>query len=238
MTKVTALLFSASMLLGLNGFSQSATPAPPLVTPGEHYGAAPSDAVVLFDGKNLDSWQSSNGKGPAAWTIANGIMTVKPGTGPIQTKRSFGNFQLHVEWRTPSPATGDGQNRGNSGIFLQGLYEVQVLDSYHNDTYIDGTAGSIYKQYPPMVNVSRKPGEWQTYDIYFTAPVFNEDGSLKSPAYVTVLQNGVFVQDHAAIKGTTFTEQPTYEKHGPLPLQLQDHGCLVSYRNIWIRPLQ
>ncbi len=237
LTPGKVLLSATALLLSLPAQSQSVRPAPAVVKAGHAYGAAPSDAVVLFDGKNLDHWQSVNSKDPAAWTLADGVMTVKPGTGPIQTKEAYGNFQLHVEWRTPSPATGDGQNRGNSGIFLQGLYELQVLDSYHNNTYIDGTAGSIYKQYPPLVNVSRPPGEWKTYDIYFTAPIFNGDGSLKSPAYVTVLQNGVFVQDHAAIKGTTFTAEPTYEKHGPLPLVLQDHGCLVSYRNIWIRPL-
>lgn len=232
-----------ALLMGINavGFSQTteSVAGPEKVEPGKQYGTPPSDAIVLFNGTNLNYWVSSkNPEKQAPWLVKNGIFTVKPGTGSIQTKQSFGNFQLHIEWRTPSPPVGKGQMKGNSGIFLQGLYEVQVLSSYDNDTYIDGTAGSIYKQYPPMVNVSLPAGQWQSYDIFFTAPVFRKNGSLKDSAYVTVVQNGVLVQNHVAIHGKTFVEKPSYEKHGPLPLKLQDHGCLVSYRNIWIRKLK
>lgn len=213
------------------------SPVPPVVIPGESCGDAPSDAIILFNGKDLDQWESTKG-GPVEWTVSDGAMTVKPGTGTIQTKQSFGDCQLHIEWRTPSPAKGEGQDRGNSGIFLQSQYELQVLDSYHSKTYVNGQAGSIYKDSPPLVNVCRPPGEWQSYDIIYMAPVFSEDGSVKSPAYFTVFQNGVLVQNHVAIKGKTlYVGKHYYKKHGPLPLQLQDHGYLVSYRNIWIRPL-
>lgn len=213
------------------------SPVPPVVTPGDVCGAAPSDAIVLFDGKNLDKWVNANGS-KATWTVADGAMTVKPGSGGIQTKQSFGSCQLHIEWRTPSPARGEGQDRGNSGIFLQSQYELQVLDSYNNKTYVNGQAGSIYKDSPPLVNVCRAPGEWQSYDIIYIAPVFNGDGSVKSPAYFTVFQNGVLIQNHVAIKGKTLNVgKHYYEKHGDLPLGLQDHGHLVSYRNVWIRPL-
>lgn len=213
------------------------SPVPKVVTPGKASNDAPSDAIILFDGKNLDQWESVKG-GPVQWTVSHGAMTVKPGTGSIQTKKSFGDCQLHIEWRTPSPAEGEGQDRGNSGIFLQSQYELQVLDSYHSKTYVDGQAGSIYKDSPPLVNVCRPPGEWQSYDIIYIAPVFNEDGTVKSPAYFTVFQNGVLIQNHVPIKGKTlYVGKHYYEKHGPLPLQLQDHGHLVSYRNIWIRPL-
>lgn len=213
------------------------SPVPKVVTPGKTYGDPPSDATVLFDGSNLDQWENDKGA-PAGWTLSDGAMTVKPGSGEIRTKKSFGSCQLHIEWRTPSPARGQGQDRGNSGIFLQSQYELQVLDSYQSSTYVNGQAGSIYKDTPPLVNVCRPPGEWQTYDVFYTAPVFNEDGSVKSPAYETVVQNGVLVQNHVAIKGKTLnTGIHYYAKHGPLPLTLQDHGHLVSYRNIWIRPL-
>lgn len=237
MKRKVFLLFAFLMGICVVGFSQ--TTAPEKVTPGKKYGVPPSDAIVLFNGVNLNYWVSAKHAGkPAPWTVKNGIFTVKPGTGSIQTKQSFDNFQLHIEWRTPNPPVGKGQMKGNSGIFLQSLYEVQVLNSYDNDTYIDGTAGSIYKQYPPMVNVSLPAGQWQSYDIFFTAPVFRGDGSLKDSAYVTVIQNGVLVQNHVAIQGKTFVNSPSYEKHGPLPLTLQDHGCLVSYKNIWIRKLK
>lgn len=259
MKKSFYFIFSAFTLLGMNVMAQAPVqylskeptenktmkaeqtdiyaPVPKVITPGKSYGSAPSDAIILFDGKSLDQWESANG-GTPQWTVADGAVTVKPGTGVIQTKQSFGNCQLHIEWRTPSPAHGEGQDRGNSGIFLQSQYELQVLDSYNSKTYVNGQAGAIYKDSPPMVNVCRPPGEWQTYDIYYTAPVFNEDGSVKSPAYETVLQNGVFIQDHVPIKGKTLNSGiHYYEKHGPLPLMLQDHGHLVSYRNIWIRPL-
>lgn len=213
-------------------------PAVPVVAPGPACGSAPADAIVLFDGKNLDQWVSGEKGGKAPWTVSDGAVTVKPGTGGIQTKQSFGSCQLHIEWRAPSPARGEGQDRGNSGIFLQSQYELQVLDSYHSKTYVNGQAGSIYKDSPPLVNVCRPPGEWQSYDVIYTAPVFNDDGSVKSPAYFTVLQNGVLVQNHVAIRGKTlYVGKHYYEKHGDLPLGLQDHGHLVSYRNIWIRPL-
>ncbi|MEN8194396.1 MAG: DUF1080 domain-containing protein [Bacteroidota bacterium] len=212
-------------------------PVPVVVTPGVRT-APPSDAIVLMDGTNLDEWESTK-SGEAKWKLEDGGMTVVKKTGSIQTKRSFGNCQLHVEWRAPSVVIDDGQDRGNSGIFLQGRYEVQVLDSYENKTYVNGQAGSIYKQYIPLVNACRLPGEWQTYDIIFTAPVFNDDGTLKTPGYFTVLQNGVLIQSHVELKGNTVHKgAPFYEKHNPKePITLQDHGCPVSYRNIWIREL-
>lgn len=213
-------------------------PVPPVVTPGKTNADAPSDAIVLFDGHNLDQWEMVQGGGPAKWTVSNGYFTVKPGTGSIQTKQSFGDCQLHIEWRTPKPATGEGQSRGNSGIFLQSQYELQVLDNYKAKTYTNGQAGSIYKDTPPLVNVCKQPGEWQTYDVIYHAPVFSKTGEVEKPATFTVLQNGVLIQDNLAIQGKTlFTGKHYYEKHGPLPLQLQDHNHPVSYRNIWIRPL-
>jgi hypothetical protein len=166
-------------------------------------------------------------------------MTVKAGTGAIRTRREFNDVQLHLEWATPSVVKGEGQGRGNSGVFLQGKYEVQVLDSYNNKTYFHGQAGSVYKQYPPLVNVSRKPGEWQTYDIIYHAPIFDEAGRLKKRANVTVLQNGVLVQDHSEIFGSTTHElvYPTYTKHGKGPIVLQDHGNPMRFRNVWVREL-
>jgi len=200
-------------------------------------GPPPSDAIVLFDGKDLSAWEGAN-KGPAKWAVANGVATVN-GTGNISTKQAFGDCQLHVEWATPSEVKGEGQGRGNSGILLQGRYEVQVLDSYENKTYYHGQAGAIYKQYAPLVNACRKPGEWQTYDIIFHAPRFDESRKLTRAATVTVMQNGVLVQDHVEIKGvTSFVGAPRYEAH-PLkqPLVLQDHHNPVRFRNIWIREL-
>jgi hypothetical protein len=214
------------------------SPVPPVVTPGLNQ-APPSDAVVLFAGTNLDSWVAEKGGGPAGWTVADGVLTVKPGVGGIVTKQSFADCQLHVEWRTPAVVTGEGQGRGNSGIYLQSRYEVQVLDSYNNPTYTNGQAGSIYKQHIPLVNASRPPGEWQTYDIIYTAPRFNNDGSVRTPAFVTLLQNGVLVQNHVELRGpTVYIGQPKYEKHlFRQPLLLQEHGNPVSFRNIWIREL-
>ena len=212
-------------------------PVPAIVTPGVGT-SAPSDAIVLFDGTNLDQWKNNNG-GKVKWIVKDDILTVKPGEGAINTNKEFSDCQLHIEWRTPVIVTGESQGRGNSGIFLQGRYELQVLDSYENITYSNGQAGSIYKQQMPLVNACRKPGEWQAYDVIFTAPRFNEDGSLKSPAYITVLQNGILVQNHYELKGSTeYIGQPSYKKH-PLqqPLMLQEHGNDVSYRNIWIREL-
>ena len=213
------------------------TPVPPTVTAGLNQ-APPSDAIVLFDGKALDSWQAEKG-GPPGWTVADGILTIKPGSGSIATRQSFADCQLHLEWRTPAVVTGESQGRGNSGVFLQGRYEVQILDSYNNPTYVNGQAGAVYKQHIPQVNVSRPPGEWQSYDIVYTAPRFNNDGSVKTPAFVTVLQNGVLVQNHAEIKGaTSHRGQPKYEKHPfQQPLVLQEHRNPVSFRNIWIREL-
>ncbi len=211
---------------------------PQVVTPGEGT-KPPSDAIVLFDGKDLSQWTSADGS-EAKWKVENGAVTVVPKTGTIQTKRVFGSCQLHIEWRTPAEVDPQktGQGRGNSGIFLQSMYELQVLDTYNNPTYTNGGAGSIYKQSPPLVNVCRKPGEWQVYDIIYTAPVFNGKGDAVSPARITVLQNGVVVQNNTEIKGKTeYIGLPSYVPHGRLPLVLQDHSNPVSYRNIWIRDM-
>lgn len=201
-------------------------------------GAAPSDAIVLFDGHDLSAWESEQG-GPAGWHVADGVATVVPGGKGIRTKQSFCDIQLHVEWRTPTQTRGfDGQARGNSGIFLQELYELQVLDSYHNPTYANGQAASIYKQAIPLVNASRAPGQWQAYDIVWTAPRFSAGGGLVSPARITVLHNGVLVQNDTVLAGSTqYIGAPSYAPHGCAPLFLQEHGAKVSYRNIWVRPL-
>ena len=213
-------------------------PVPATVDPGRSgHGPPPSDAIVLFDGTDLSEWQGRDGG--ARWKVADGAMTVVPGTGSITTKRGFGDVQLHIEWRTPAEIVGESQGRGNSGVFLMGLYEVQVLDSFENPTYVNGQAASVYKQHIPLVNASRGPGEWQTYDIIFTAPRFGAGGALESPATVTVLHNGVLVQNHVTLEGpTVFRGQPRYEAHADrLPLMLQDHRNDVSYRNIWVREL-
>ncbi len=197
----------------------------------------PSDAIVLFNGKDLSKWVGQDG-GPARWQVKDGVMTVN-GTGTISTREEFADCQLHVEWASPAEVKGEGQGRGNSGVYLQGRYEVQVLDSYENKTYFHGQAASIYKQHAPLVNACRKPGEWQAYDIIFHAPRFDDGGKIKTPARVTVLHNGVLVQDHSEIFGTSsHIGKPTYEAH-PLKqaLQLQDHNNPVRFRNIWIRPL-
>jgi hypothetical protein len=220
------------------------TPVPRVVTPGKANTAvsgfsAPSDAIVLFDGKNLDAWVSGkDGKAAAPWTVADGAMTVAPKSGDIQTKQTFGDYQLHIEWRTPAKVDGNGQGRGNSGIFMQGVYELQVLDSYNNPTYSNGQAGSIYKQTMPLVNAAVGPGEWQTYDVVYTAPHFNKDGHMTHPPYITVIHNGVLVQNHTMIQGTTpYVGQPMIEPHGKGPIKLQDHNNTTSFRNIWIREL-
>jgi hypothetical protein len=220
-------------------------PVPAIITPGRTDADAPSDAIVLFDGKNLDAWVSARDSSPARWTVANGVVTVVKAAGDIRTKRSFTNYQLHIEWRIPENVTGRDQERGNSGVYLAYVngegYELQVLDSYNNTTYVNGQAGSIYKQYPPLVNAMRKPGEWQTYDVVWTAPKFNTNGSLAAPAYVTAFQNGVLVQNHVALKGVTkYIGQPEYKTHGPAPILLQAHGDPsppISFRNIWVREL-
>ncbi|GJM30537.1 MAG: endo-1,3-1,4-beta glucanase-related protein [Cyclobacteriaceae bacterium] len=213
-------------------------PEPEVVTPGTSAEQPPSDAIVLFDGTDLSQWVGKEGS-PAAWKVENGAMTVVKGAGAIKTKQGFGSAQLHIEWRTPSEVVGESQGRGNSGIFLQDHYEVQVLDSYDNRTYSNGQAGSIYKQHMPLVNACRPPGAWQTYDIIYKAPEFDAQGNLVKPAFVTVIQNGVLVQNHVELKGPTqYIGQPKYEAHDDkLPLQLQDHGNPVSFRNIWIREL-
>ena len=216
-------------------------PQPRVVDPGPYPGMRnpPSDAIVLFDGRSLDDWHSADSSGtPARWNVADAYMEVVAGTGNIATKRGFGDVQLHVEFMEP-PAQGEGQARGNSGVFLMGIYEVQVLDSYRNPTYADGAVGAIYGQYPPLVNASRPPGEWQTYDIVFHRPRFDANGGLTSPARMTILFNGVLIQDNAVLTGPTAHKQrPPYAKHPDrLPLILQDHGNPVRFRNIWAREI-
>ena len=222
-------------------------PQPRAITPGtestqDKPGAPPSDAVVLFDGSDLSKWKSARGGGEAKWKVESGHLVVPPGRpGDIVTKDEFGDCQLHVEWASPSPPRGDSQARGNSGVKIMGRYEVQVLDS-HGDarSYADGQAGALYGQYPPLVNASRPPGQWQTFDIIFHAPRFGPGGEVVKPATATVLHNGVLVQDHAELKGTTAHKSPgKYQAHPPKqPLLLQDHGDPVRYRNIWVRELK
>ncbi len=217
------------------------TPQPPIVTPGTYRGdgmmTAPSDAIILFDGKNLSAWENSNG-GPAEWNVKNGAFTVAKGKGEIRTKQKFNDFQLHIEWTAPTEVKGESQGRGNSGVFLQGIYEVQVLDCYQNETYANGMTGSLYKQTPPLVNVMRKPGEWNTYDIIYSAPIFKEDGTYRVPPRVTVIQNGVVLQNNTTLLGTTeYIGFPKVVPHGAGPIMLQDHGDAVSFRNVWIREL-
>jgi len=219
------------------------TPEPGRVMPGAAHGA-PSDAIVLFGGKDLAEWVSSGAPGkPAPWPVADGAFTVRGGSGDIQTRRSFTDYQLHIEWRVPAALTGSGQARGNSGVFLASTgngsgYEIQILDCVDNKTYVNGQAASIYKQHFPLVNACAAAGEWQTYDIVWTAPRFAADGTLVSPAYVTALHNGVLVQNHVALQGeSVHVGKPAYRKHGPLPIRLQDHGDAVSFRNVWVRPL-
>ncbi|MFK7819868.1 MAG: DUF1080 domain-containing protein [Planctomycetaceae bacterium] len=215
-------------------------PAAPVVNPGKSTlpTGVPSDAIVLFDGKDLSKWRNAQGK-DAGWKIVDGAMESVAGSGYVYSREEFGDCQLHVEWASPATVKGNGQGRGNSGVFLMGDYEVQVLDSFENPTYVDGSAGSIYGQYPPLVNVSRKPGEWQSYDIVFTAPRFEEDGKLKSAARITVLHNGVVIQANSEIIGpTAWIVHEEYKKKTKGPIGLQDHGNPVRYRNIWVRPLK
>ncbi|MFN5422060.1 MAG: DUF1080 domain-containing protein [bacterium] len=214
------------------------TPVPTIIQPGKTASDAPSDAIVLYNGKDFSAFTGDQGK-KVEWSMDDGAMTVKPGSGPIFTKQEFGDCQLHIEWRTPSVVKGEGQGRGNSGIFLMGRYELQVLDNFKNVTYSNGQAGSIYKQHIPLVNACRQPGEWQTYDIIFTAPRFSGTGRLESPARITVLHNGVLVQNNIALWGATeFIGIPEYKPHkSKEPIMIQDHGDLVSFRNIWIREL-
>lgn len=225
------------------------TPVPKVVTAPKTFGQPPADAIILFNGKNLDQWVSvKDSTQPAAWTVSGDVFTVKKGTGNIRTKQSFGDYQLHLEFRIPKNITGKGQARGNSGLFLASIgggdegYELQILDSYQNETYVNGQAGSIYKQFAPLANANKAPGEWNLYDIAWKAPRFNADGSLQSPAMVTVYMNGILVQNNTILKGPTqYIGAPAYRKaHGPAPIKLQDHGDPsepISFRNIWIRPL-
>lgn len=208
-------------------------PEPKVVTPGDAPGAPPSDAIVLFDGKDLSKWVKGE-----TWEIKDGYAITRKGD--IKTKDSFGDCQLHIEFATPEKVSGSGQGRGNSGIFLSDRYELQVLDSYNNKTYFEGQCGSIYNQMPPMVNVCKKPGEWQSFDIIYTAPRFETDGKLKTPGYITVLQNGVVVQNHHEIQGETFFDRPPSYKAHPVkqPIHLQFHGNTTMFRNIWIREIE
>jgi len=224
------------------------TPVPKIITPGANFTAPPSDAIILFDGKNLDEWVLlKDSAATKKWTLADNVMTVDKTAGDLQTKRKFMDFQLHIEYRIPENITGTGQARGNSGIFLAALpwgpggYELQVLDNYKNTTYVNGQVGSMYKQAVPLANACKKPGEWQTYDVVWTAPRFNDHGILQSAARVTVFHNGVLVQNNTTLLGDTpYIGQPSYRVHGASPIKLQSHGDKsepISYRNIWLREL-
>lgn len=219
-------------------------PQPPVVTPGapgtqDQPGTAPSDAVVLFDGKDISPWVAMDGS-PTKWVVKDGALECVPGSGYVRTLQSFGDCQLHLEWAAPTPVQGSSQGRGNSGVFFGfNRYEIQVLDSYNNKTYADGSAASIYGQYPPLVNASRPPGQWQTYDMIWTAPRFDAEGKLLSKAYVTVIHNGVLVQNNVEFTGPDpWVGRPPYSAHPErLPIAFQDHGNPVRFRNIWVREL-
>jgi hypothetical protein len=222
-------------------------PVPLRVAPGVDGSAAPSDAIVLFDGRNLDEWVMTNDRSPARWRVENGTLVVDKAFGNIETRRLFKDYQLHLEWRIPADITGEGQARGNSGLFLASTgpddhgYEIQILDSWENRTYVNGQAASIYKQNPPLVNASRKPGQWQSYDVVWTAPVFHPDGTLETPASVTLFHNGVLVQNHFRLLGETlYIGKPVYRKHDRAAIELQSHhdpSAPISFRNIWVREL-
>ena len=225
-------------------------PLPQQITGVTADNAVPSDAIVLFDGSNLDAWITAETEQPAQWELVGDAMTVRSGMGNIKTRQRFGDMQLHLEWRADAVVVGEGQSRGNSGVFLHSLFEVQILDSWENPTYVNGQAASVYLQYPPLVNASRPPGQWQSYDILFQAPVHDAAGKLVQPAYLTLLHNGVLVQHHVPLQGATHTPMPEYRARcvpygqqqqqdcsGPMPLTLQDHGQVVSFRNIWVREL-
>ena len=244
-----------AVMLSVTAYTQSTDdrrqfePMPQQVT-GVSNGSVPSDAVVLFDGSNMDAWMTAEAEQPAHWEIEDGAMTVRPGLQSIKTRRGFGDIQLHLEWRPSDQIEGEGQSRGNSGVFLHSQFEVQVLDSWNNPTYVNGQAGAVYLQYPPLVNAVRRPGEWQSYDIIFQAPHFDDNGNLAEPAYLTVLHNGILIQNHVELLGATHTPLPEYRANcvpysqqreqdcsGMMPITLQDHGQVVSYRNIWVREL-
>lgn len=216
-------------------------PMPPVVNPGPAGDPvpAPADAVILFDGQDLSHWTHNKGQA-ARWKVENGYMEVVKKTGAILTKQKFGDCQLHVEWAAPVPATGESQDRGNSGVFLMNIYEVQILDCYNNKTYADGMTAALYGQYPPAVNACRPPGEWQTYDIVFHRPRFDKEGALISPARLTVFHNNILVHDNAVLTGPTAHKQrPPYKAHADkLPLSLQEHGNPIRFRNIWVRELE
>ena len=254
LTRSVLTLAAASLLAASSAMAQTKpaetevwSPVPSIVTPAAAPGGAPSDAIVLFDGHDLDQWVSVKDRSPAAWTVADGVLTVDKALGNIETRRAFRDYQLHLEWRIPTRIAGSGQARGNSGVFLASTgggdqgYEVQILDSFENPTYVNGQAASVYKQHPPLANASRKPGDWQTYDIVWRAPVFAPDGALVTPAVVTVIHNGVLAQDHAVLTGeTVYIGKPSYKAHGPAPIKLQAHGdpsAPISFRNIWVREL-
>jgi len=216
-------------------------PEVPVVIPGNVPEDPPSDAIILFNGENLGlEWTNGDGTGQPDWLVGEGCVTVVKGKGSIKTKRNFNDFQLHIEWRTPAEVVGEGQRRGNSGVYLQGIYEVQIMDSYKNKTYINGQAASIYKQYAPLANACKGPGQWQVYEIIYTAPRFRDNGTYFTPPYVTIIHNGVLVQNHVAVRGPGVVAGiPEYfvTSHGAGPILLQDHGTPVSFRNIWIRDL-
>lgn len=269
MFKIMTTVLSGTLLLAGLTFSQNRdirwqpeltedwTPVEDSVSTTGHFAEPPSDAIILFDGSDLSEWESAPGYftsmgsvpeyieelqkeyDPAPWNIEDGAMVARPGTGGIKSKKNFGDMHLHIEWRTPEVIEGEGQGRGNSGVFLQGLYEIQVLDSWQNPTYSNGQAGSIYKQKAPMVNASRPPGEWQSYDIFFEAPYFDESGKVVKPGQVTVLHNGVLIHHKVELQGpTVYIGQPHYKEHpDKLPISLQDHSNPVSFRNIWVREL-
>ena len=230
---VVSVLFTSRTVSSQEWKSGVEWPEPPVVVPGKSNQAAPSDAIVLFDGTNLSQWE-----GGERWILEDGVAI--PREGEIRTKQSFGDIQLHLEWATPSEIEGEGQGRGNSGVFLMGKYEVQVLDSYQNPTYFDGQASSIYKQTPPMANAMRPPGEWNSYDIMFSTPKFRVNGTVEQPAYVTVIHNGVVTLNHFEILGSTgYTSAPTYEPHAEKgPISIQFHNDPVRFRNIWVRELK
>ena len=252
--KITALFFITAfshITLAQEGFPEPPqmkpemtefwVPQPIIITPvvASCYESisSPTDADILFDGKDLLKWKGVKAE-QAEWIISDGVITVKKGVGDIETKKHYRDFQLHIEWKVPVSITGSSQSRGNSGVFLQGKYEVQILDNYNNKTYANGQAGSIYKQTPPLVNAMRKPGEWNVYEIIYTAPTFKEDGNYRTYPYVTVIHNSIVIQNNTRINGTTpYIGLPQVEAHADGPIRLQDHGNPVSFRDIWIREL-